>query len=103
MQPIHYAVTGDGLKIYAGSGLVMKATKDYQLIQVAKDCLTGKLLIPLSPEPIEITDHPWLLRLASDVARYAAQMVEATNEAPVSSNFDVHDNRDQRKRVGGIR
>jgi hypothetical protein len=75
MQPVHYAATSGGLEIYVGNDLVMKAAKDYQLIQIAKDCLTGKLLIPLSPEPIEITDHPWLLRLASDVARLAAQMM----------------------------
>jgi len=71
---IHYAVT-DGLTVFVGPDPVLLASKDYQLIDVAQQCLNGKLVLPTAPEPIEITDHPWLLRLAGDCAHQAARLM----------------------------
>lgn len=76
MTPIHYAVTSDGLTIYAGSEPVLRASKSYQLVDIAKQALCGRLTIPTAPDPTDITDHPWLLRLAGDVALEAARSMQ---------------------------
>lgn len=73
---IHYAVKSDGLTIYVGSEPVLHQSKTYQLVDTAKQALCGKLIIPTAPEPIEITDHPWLLRLAGDVSLEAARSLQ---------------------------
>ena len=69
---IRYDITDDTLFILQDGECVLSATKDYQLIDIAKNALCGKLTIPAFPEPIEITDHQWLLRLAGDVSHQAA-------------------------------
>lgn len=75
MQPIHWSVT-DRLTIYAGDDPLLEVHKHYDLVNTVKACSEGKLTIPAFPDPIEITDHPWLMRLASDVARLAAIKLE---------------------------
>jgi len=73
--PLHYGIKSDGLIIYAGDAPILRACKSYQLVDVAAQCLSGKLVLPTVPEPTTITDHPWLLRLAGDCAHQAARQL----------------------------
>jgi hypothetical protein len=73
-EPLHYAATTGCLTIYLGRVPVMIARKDYQITQLAKDALCGRLSIPAAGGPIEVYDHAWLLRFASVAAGVAADM-----------------------------
>ena len=74
---IHWSVTPDsGARIYYGPHLMLTAQKGYELIALARQCLEGRLILP-AQEPIEVTCHASLLRLASDLADVAAQQVDS--------------------------
>jgi len=70
---LHYSVSPErGLRMYVGAREVFLAPKPYQMIDVAKDCLSGLLRIQIGEDPAVIVDHGWLLRLAADCCSVAA-------------------------------
>lgn len=74
---LHYEVNEiRGLNLYHGRDSVLIGTKSHHLVSIANDCMTGVLRINVNGEPVEIVDHPWLLRLASRCCDVAAQLME---------------------------
>lgn len=75
-EPLHWNVSiHSGACFYLGRELIFQARKDYQLVQIAKDCLMGKLVIPCAPDPLEVYDQPQLLDIASRCAAVARDMM----------------------------
>lgn len=74
---VTYEVTPRGAFFYAGPNMIMHSARDYDLINLAKQCLEGKLVLPnMGDDPIIVTNHPWLLRLSSELSGEAARMME---------------------------
>lgn len=78
--PVHYEAAPGRLTLYIAGQPARVTRKDYQIIALARQAINGRLIVPADPEPIEITDHAWLLRFAAAAAAVAAEMVEASRD-----------------------
>lgn len=74
-ERLAYAVGPGGVVFYLDRDeIIGSAHKDYELIDLAQKCLSGKLTLFAHGQPLDVVDHRWLLQLASDLAGQAAQM-----------------------------
>ena len=71
---LHFGTTDDCVTVYAHGHEVIRATKPGYMIQIAKDCINGGLIVMIEGEAAQIVDHAWLLRLAARCCDLAAGM-----------------------------
>lgn len=86
MASISTEVTAERALIIVDGDISRIADKDYKMVAMAQEAMSGRLLIqdPSGGDPIEITDHVWLLQFAGLLCCAASERMairEAANAA----------------------
>ena len=75
-----FAHSKDGVTIHFGATPLVEVARDYHLVGLAKDALSGRLAFPNPDDPtgppIEVVDHKWLLQLAALACTEAASRMD---------------------------